>query len=85
MYIQNLKSLTKDYDVNASVFGDIDIELHRAWEEKVSDAVNLKPILPIWKQPKKQLVLDIVDYGIEAIVVSCNATLGHDFFRKNGR
>ncbi len=79
LYIQNLKLLTKDYDVNASVFGDIDIEAHRAWEEKVSDAANLKPILPIWKEPKKQLVLDIIDYGIESVIVSCNAILGPDF------
>ncbi|MEW7290722.1 diphthine--ammonia ligase [Aquimarina sp. 2304DJ70-9] len=79
LYIQNLTSLTEAYTLNASVFGDIDIESHKAWEEKVSDAAGLQAILPIWQQPRKQLVIDMIDYGIEAIIVSCNHTLGPDF------
>ncbi len=79
LYIQNLISLTRTYNLEASVFGDIDIESHRTWKEKVSNAAKLKAVLPIWQQPRKQLVLDMIDYGIEAIVVSCNNTLGPDF------
>ncbi len=79
LYIQNLKLLTHTYNLNTSVFGDIDIESHRAWEEKVSEAANLKAMLPLWKQSRKQLVEDMIDYGIEAMIVSCNHTLGPDF------
>ncbi len=79
LYIQNLISLTNTYSLEVSVFGDIDIASHRAWEEKVSEAANLKAILPIWQQSRKQLVLDMIDYGIEAIIVSCNNVLGPDF------
>ncbi|MBQ4821751.1 diphthine--ammonia ligase [Aquimarina sp. MMG016] len=79
LYIQNLRSLTETYDIGASVFGDIDIESHKAWEEKVSSAAGLHAFLPLWQQPRKQLVLDMIDYGIEAIIVSCNQTLGSDF------
>ncbi|MBL0682792.1 diphthine--ammonia ligase [Aquimarina mytili] len=79
LYIENLIALTQRYSLKASVFGDIDIESHRAWEEKVSNAANLNAVLPIWQQPRKKLVLDMITYGIEAIIVSCNHTLGPDF------
>lgn len=79
LYIQNLRSLTETYDIGTSVFGDIDIESHRAWEEKVSNAAGLRAFLPLWQQPRRQLVFDMIDYGIEAIIVSCNQALGPDF------
>ncbi len=79
LYIENLISLTRAYGLKASVFGDIDITSHRAWEEKVSNAANLNAVLPIWKQPRKQVVLDMIAYGVESIIVSCNHTLGSDY------
>ncbi|WP_299899290.1 diphthine--ammonia ligase [uncultured Aquimarina sp.] len=79
LYIENLQSLAKKYSLQSAIFGDIDIESHRQWEEKVSNAANLKAILPIWHQPRKQLVLDMIVYGIEAIIVSCNNDLGSDY------
>ncbi|MDH7444095.1 diphthine--ammonia ligase [Aquimarina sp. 2201CG14-23] len=79
LYIDNLKSLTDTYKLESAVFGDIDIVSHRQWEEKVSGAANLKAILPIWQQPRKQLVLDMIDFGVEAMIVSCNKDLGPNF------
>ncbi|MGY3794291.1 Dph6-related ATP pyrophosphatase [Aquimarina sp. 433] len=79
LYIENLQSLAKKYGLQSAIFGDIDIESHRQWEEKVSNAANIKAILPIWQQPRKQLVLDMIAYGIEAIIVSCNNDLGSDY------
>ncbi len=78
-YIENLKTITKNYPITHSVFGDIDIESHRAWEEKVSKAADLEAVLPLWQGDRKQLVLDMIDAGIEAIIVSCNQELGADF------
>ncbi|PIA79361.1 adenosine nucleotide hydrolase [Gaetbulibacter sp. 4G1] len=78
-YIENLKTITKNYPITHSVFGDIDIESHRAWEEKVSKAADLEAVLPLWQGHRKQLVLDMIDAGIEAIIVSCNQELGADF------
>jgi uncharacterized protein (TIGR00290 family) len=78
-YIKSLKALVKEYPITHSVFGDIDIESHRTWEEKVSKAANLEAILPLWQGDRKLLVLDMIDDGIEAIIVSCNEQLGSDF------
>lgn len=81
-YIKSLNKLVKDYPITHTVFGDIDIDSHRTWEEKVSKAANLKAVLPLWQEDRKQLVLDMIDAGIEAMIVSCNQDLGPDFLGK---
>ncbi len=78
-YIKSLKQLVKDYPITHSIFGDIDIESHRVWEEKVSKTANLEAILPLWQGDRKQLVLDMIEAGLEAMIVSCNQVLGPEF------
>ncbi|MFD0962899.1 Dph6-related ATP pyrophosphatase [Pseudofulvibacter geojedonensis] len=78
-YIKTLKKLTVNYDLSAAVFGDIDIISHREWEEKVCNAANIKALLPLWQGNRKDLVLEMINAGIKAIIVSCNLELGVDF------
>lgn len=82
-FIAHLKMQTKRYDITHAVYGDIDIEAHKYWEEKVSNAANIKAVLPLWQQNRKQLVLDMIDGGIEAVIVSCNQHLGSDFLGRS--
>jgi uncharacterized protein (TIGR00290 family) len=78
-FIETLQSLTSTYNLDLAVFGDIDIESHKAWEEKVCQAANIKAFLPLWQGQRKQLVIDMINIGIKAIIVSCNTTLGKPF------
>lgn len=78
-YIKHLKLLVDDYPLTHAVFGDIDIESHRAWEEKVSNAANLEAVLPLWQGNRKALVIEMIETGIEAMIVSCNQDLGPEF------
>ncbi|WP_299678524.1 diphthine--ammonia ligase [uncultured Dokdonia sp.] len=78
-YIKHLKDLVKTYEVSHAVFGDIDIASHRAWEEKVSETASIEAILPLWQGDRKELVLAMIKDRIEAMIVSCNQTLGPDF------
>ncbi|WP_248723873.1 diphthine--ammonia ligase [Seonamhaeicola sp. ML3] len=78
-YIKKLIALEGQYPITHTVFGDIDIESHRAWEEKVSKAANLNAVLPLWQGKRSDLVLEMIDSGIEAIIVSCNEDLGPDY------
>lgn len=78
-YVESLKKMVNKYPITHSVFGDIDIESHKDWEEKVSKKAGLKALLPLWQGHRKQLVLDMIDAGIEAIIVSCNMELGPVF------
>ncbi len=82
-YIKHLKEIARQYPtITHTVFGDIDIESHREWEEKVSKAANLKAVLPLWQGNRRELVLEMIDVGIEAIIVSCNEVLGPRFLGK---
>lgn len=79
MFIETLQNLTSIYNLDAAVFGDIDIESHKSWEEKVCAAANLNAYLPLWQGQRKQLVIDMINAGIKAIIVSCNTELGKSF------
>ncbi len=81
-FIDTLKHLVEHYKVNSAVFGDIDFDSNRAWEEKVCQAASIAPVLPLWKQDRKDLVLKMLSEGIHCVIVSCNQQLGEDFLGK---
>jgi uncharacterized protein (TIGR00290 family) len=79
IFIDTLHELKKEYAINAAVFGDIDLQEHRDWEEKVCTATGLEAILPLWKRNRKELVYEMINAGIEAYIVSCNEKMGEKF------
>ena len=74
-----LKELKQRFELTHSVFGDIDLQAHRDWEEKVCAAAGLTAILPLWKKDRKELVMQMLDAGIKTIIVSCNEQMGENF------
>jgi len=74
-----LSSLKEEYQLGYAVFGDIDLQPHRDWEEKVCAASGLEAVLPLWQQDRKELVLQMLSAGIETIIVSCNGIMGERF------
>jgi diphthine-ammonia ligase len=81
-FINTLRQLVEEYEINSAVFGDIDFDSNRAWEEKVCEAAFISPVLPLWKQDRKDLVMKMLIEGIHCIIVSCNQQLGEDFLGK---
>lgn len=81
-FIKTLKELKSKYQTDTAVFGDIDIKTHRDWEEKVCQHSGLNALLPLWQGDRKQLVKEMITSGIQAIIVSCNTTLGTSFLGK---
>src|SRR5688572_31958276 len=77
-----LSSLKQQYNLTHAVFGDIDLQPHRDWEEKVCANAGLTAVLPLWQQDRKELVLAMLDAGIETIIVSCNTTMGEKYIGK---
>jgi uncharacterized protein (TIGR00290 family) len=66
--------------VTAGVFGDIDIDHHRAWEQKVCAAARLQAHLPLWKSERQVLLQEFLDLGFSAMIVATNAgALGPEF------
>ena len=82
IFIATLRELKELYQLDTAIFGDIDLQEHRDWEEKVCDATGLMAILPLWKQNRKELVLSMIESGIETYIVSCNDKMGEFFLGK---
>lgn len=81
-YIAVLHDIKKQYRIEGVVFGDIDLEPHREWEEKVCNAAELKAFLPLWQQDRVDLVFQMIDSGIETMIVSCNLKMGEEYLGK---
>jgi uncharacterized protein (TIGR00290 family) len=81
-FVQALQQLTKQHDLQYAVFGDIDLQAHRDWEEKVCEKAGLQAVLPLWKQDRRQLVYGMLESQIETIIVSCNEVMGETFLGK---
>lgn len=60
----------KALGAKAAVFGDIDLQPHRDWEEKVCAAVELAPLLPLWLEPRRKLVDELFREGFQARLVA---------------
>lgn len=69
-----LSMLSKE-GVITGVFGDIAIQDHRAWVERVCKEVDLKPVLPLWGMPCKKLLEEFVTIGFEAVLISADSKL----------
>jgi diphthine-ammonia ligase len=78
-FTQALQELKAQFQLNYAVFGDIDLQPHRDWEEKVCASAGLQAMLPLWQQSRKQLVLQMLEAGIEAMIVSCNEQMGEKY------
>jgi len=77
-----LKELKERFQLSHAVFGDIDLQAHREWEEKVCANAGLTAVLPLWKQERRALVMQMLDAGIETMIVSCNEIMGERFIGK---
>jgi diphthine-ammonia ligase len=78
-FVDALNQIKQQHNVEAMVFGDIDLQPHREWEEMVSAEAGLQAMLPLWQQERRKLVNEMIDSGIEAVIVSCNTQLGESY------
>lgn len=62
-------------DIEGMVFGDIYLDEHKDWVDRVCAELAIKPIEPLWNVPAEQVVNEFVDHGFKAIVVSAKADL----------
>ncbi|MCK4468240.1 MAG: hypothetical protein KAU60_07795, partial [Desulfobacterales bacterium] len=66
----------KDKGVEAGIFGDIDLEEHREWVERVSRESGMEAVLPLWGEKKRgNLIEELIETGFEAVVVASRKDL----------
>jgi uncharacterized protein (TIGR00290 family) len=64
-----------DNGVTHGVFGDIDLEHHREWVERVCKETGITAHLPLWLGNRRALVNEFVNAGFKAMIVMINTTL----------
>lgn len=52
------------------VFGDIDLQEHRDWEERVCDGVGLSPFLPLWLEERRSLLEEFLELGFCSVIIA---------------
>ena len=57
------------------VFGDIDLDEHREWVERVCRTVNITPHLPLWGKEQDEILRYFISLGFEAVVIATKADL----------
>jgi diphthine-ammonia ligase len=65
-----IEELKAKEGIEGIVFGDIYLQEHRDWIDKVCEELRVEPILPIWTHDTEKLIRDIIDAGFKSIVVS---------------
>ena len=81
-FVASLIQLQQKHKLQHAIFGDIDLQAHRDWEEKVCNQAHLTAQLPLWKQDRKQLVMQMLAAGMETMIVSCNSKMDERFIGK---
>ena len=59
--------------VTVGVFGDIELQEHRDWIERVCSDLEIEPLFPLWGAGREELINEFISAGFRAIVVSTNA------------
>ncbi len=65
----------KPEGIDAGVFGHIDFEPHRQWDEEMCRQAGITAHLPLWGQNQDGIIRDFIAAGFEAVVVAPRAGL----------
>lgn len=68
-FVTMLKKI-KECGVDIGLFGDIDLEDHKKWVEKVCKGTNMSGYLPLWKKARRDVVEEFINCGFKAIIIA---------------
>lgn len=72
VFIASLRDL-RARGIDEMIFGDIDLDPHREWEEKVCESAGLRATLPLWRSRRADVVRDVLQLGYQSRIVCVNA------------
>jgi uncharacterized protein (TIGR00290 family) len=77
LVVNELKTKRK---IQGMIFGDIYLEEHKSWVERVCNDIEITPIEPLWNLPAEEVVKEFIDIGFKAIVISAKVDLFKEDF-----
>jgi len=72
-YEENFKKVVselRDKGIEGGIFGDIDLEEHREWVERVCGEVGIKAFLPLWGIKPEKLIDEFLKLKFKAVVIA---------------
>jgi len=72
-YEKSLKEAIEDFKskgITAGIFGDIYLEEHRTWIERVCSEMKIEALFPLWGFKTDILLKEFIDEGFTALTVS---------------
>ncbi|MBC8521653.1 MAG: diphthine--ammonia ligase [Methanomicrobia archaeon] len=65
----------KKKGVEGGVFGDMDLQEHKEWVDRVCSEVEVASIEPLWGNDPREILKEFVNTGFKAIVIKVKADL----------
>lgn len=87
-----VRTLMEEYGVEYGVFGDIYLQEHRDWIDRVCGDLGIRPVFPLWGESTDELMRGFVRDGYRSVVVAIRKgclpsdylgrTIDEDFIRE---
>jgi uncharacterized protein (TIGR00290 family) len=79
VFVQTLR-LLREANHRVAIFGDIDLQAHRDWEERVCASADLEACLPLWQRDRRELAEESIALRFRSLVVCTDSRyLGDEF------
>ena len=75
-----VNELKEKRKIQGMIFGDVYLEEHKSWVDRVCNDLEIIPIEPLWNLPAEKVVKEFIDIGFKAIVISSKADLFEEGF-----
>lgn len=78
LYEQTFKkavSALKRNGIEGMVFGDIYLQEHKDWIERVCGELGITPLLPLWGMASERVLSDFIKAGFEAVIISAKSDI----------
>jgi uncharacterized protein (TIGR00290 family) len=70
VFLRLLREGAAEHGVRIGVFGDIDMDDHRRWEEEACAEVGAELCLPLWQRRRRTVMDELLAAGFEAVIVA---------------
>jgi len=69
-HLKKIISKLRNEGINAAVFGDIFLEAHKTWLEKVCQESGISPVFPLWGKESLDIANDYIQSGFKSTITT---------------